>query len=149
MGGWTYKRNWMGFRSRGLSLRLNASIVLQKQAAVTVYLESEQLLLFVCVRHSCRAGAFSSENLAAGWVLLHTVHVSSPRIWKGVSATLQSGRYTLSYTRGLQCWPPFLGSLILFSLVPLDSCTTRLKKLPCISTFSTYSTSSYLWLIRI
>ena len=35
------------------------------------------------------------------WQEISPVTKSSPRIWKGVSATLQSGRYTLSYPRGL------------------------------------------------
>ena len=33
-------------------------------------------------------------------VTLSLTNVSSPWIWKGVSATLKSGRYTLSYPRG-------------------------------------------------
>ena len=54
----------------------------------------------------------ASHNQSVGWMLAilalrlltmeqHVVlHISSPWIWKGASATLQSGRYTLSYLRG-------------------------------------------------
>ena len=40
------------------------------------------------------------------WAILRTVedNITPPRIWKGVSVTLWSGRYTLSYPRGRIYW---------------------------------------------
>ena len=49
----------------------------------------------LCKIMSCHFHWFMPFFLFRNWL-----HKSHPSIWKGVSATLQSGRYTLSYPRG-------------------------------------------------
>ena len=50
--------------------------------------------------------------------MIHT-NISSPWIWKGVSATWQIGRYTLSYPRRLLVIPSKLPLLLLLSYIGL------------------------------
>ena len=52
-------------------------------------------------------------------------YLSSPRIWKGVSATLQSGKYTLSYTRGRYVIYPSFWSIC---SAPLISPTQQISR---------------------
>ena len=77
--------------------------------------KKDEKVFFFSVKMCHVNGAWIRRGRTRAWTMVQTaimpnetdlVNISCPRIWKGVSETLQSGRYTLLYPRGrnLSCY---------------------------------------------